>query len=162
MNQSQRSFLIKKIEEGVKLRVSALQHSLPEAPSLTTWLLHYILSGKFEIKTVEEIKEVIRQKALKAKDREDWLGNSWGTAKKNIVFSLNEIFIIPEEYRTIFESWLKESKEINDKIAELQLQADTLITRIQLSSDKTLQKLINEVDDMGDISLIDTKLKLLN
>jgi len=34
--------------------------------------------------------------------------------------------------------------------------------RVQLASDKTLQKLINEVDDMGDLSLMDTKLKMLD
>lgn len=36
-----------------------------------------------------------------------------------------------------------------------------LVTRIQLASDKTLEKMISEVDDMGDVSLMDTKLKSL-
>lgn len=162
MNQAQRSFLIKKISESVKARIDLLRRSLPEPPSLNTWLLHYVLSDKFQIKSIEEIKESIRQKALKSKDWEDWLGNSWGSASKNnILFKADEIFIIPEEYKNLKSEYLRQTKEIEDQISELTIQSDTLITRIQLSSDKTLQKLISEVDDMGDISLIDTKLKLL-
>jgi hypothetical protein len=30
-----------------------------------------------------------------------------------------------------------------------------------VASDKSLEKLVNEVDDMGDISLMDTRIKLL-
>jgi hypothetical protein len=44
---------------------------------------------------------------------------------------------------------------------QLQIQLETLEVRIMVASDKALQKLINEVDDMGDISLIDTRIKLL-
>ena len=36
---------------------------------------------------------------------------------------------------------------------------NNLITRIRLASNKTLEKMINEIDDMGEISLFDKKLK---
>lgn len=40
-------------------------------------------------------------------------------------------------------------------------QFEGLCTRIQLASNKTLEKMIAEVDDMGDISLVDCTLKAL-
>jgi len=162
MNQSQRNFLIKKIEKSAKDQIDALRSSIPNSPSLNNYLLHAVMSGNFDIKSKDEIKEVIRQKALKAKEREDWLGNSWhSTSKKSVVFEAEEIFIIPEEYKSLASEYIKSRNEIEANIRTISLQLDSLITRIQLASDKTLQTMINEVDDMGNISLFDEKLKLL-
>lgn len=55
----------------------------------------------------------------------------------------------------------EERSKINKQIEELNIQLQTLEVRIMLASDKHLQKLINEVDDMGDIKLIDSKIKLI-
>ena len=163
MNQTQRNFLIKKVSETADSKIKALKETLPKLPSLNNWLLHAVLSGEFNIKSIPELKETIRQYALNANDREDWLGNSWNTVTKTDVhFKAENFFIIPDEYTIKKERYESEEKIIQDKIYQLKIQKDTLITRIQLASDKLLQKMINEVDDMGDISLIDTKLKMLN
>jgi len=163
MNQSQRNFLIKKIEETIKAKVKMLQDSKPEYPSLNNYLLHAVMSGTFELRPNEEIKKILLQKALNAKGSEDWLGNHWGMANKNLVaFKAEEIFIVPDEYKDRARICREKQSEIEQQINVLRIQSETLITRIQLASDKTLQKMINEVDDMGDISLIDTKLKVLN
>lgn len=162
MNTQQRNYLIKKIEESVKIRVDALKSSEPQPPSLSNFLLHAVMSGTFEIRSNEEIKEMIRQKALTSKDRDDWMGNSWGNASKDkIIFQAKDFFIIPEEYQKRWDEYREKRKAIWDEVASIQSQADGLVTRITLASDKTLQTMINEVDDMGNISLMDTKLKLL-
>lgn len=162
MNQVQRNFLIKKIEETVKARIKALEDAKPEAPSLNNYLLHAVMSNNFDIISNEQIKELIRKMALKSKDRDDWMGNSWGSASKNkIFFNATDLFIVPEEYKKLWDEYAKERNRIEAEIGEIHIQADTLITRIQLASDKTLQTMINEVDDMGNISLMDSKLRLL-
>lgn len=162
MNQSQRNFLIKKIEDTVKSKIKNLEDSKPEYPCLNNYLLHAVMSGNFELKPNEKIKKILLQKALNAKGNEDWLGNYWGMANKSLVaFKADEIFVIPDEYRERAENCKIKQCEIQEQINTLRIQSETLITRIQLASDKTLQKMINEVDDMGDISLIDTKLKYL-
>jgi|688.fasta_scaffold1144838_2 hypothetical protein len=51
--------------------------------------------------------------------------------------------------------------KVNQEIAALKLQLETLEIRIMIASDKVLQSIVNEVDDMGDIRLIDTKIKLI-
>lgn len=162
MNQTQRKFLINKIEENVKNQIKALDDAIPEPPSLGIYLLHAVMSGNFEIKSNEQIKEMILQKALNTKERDDWMGNSWGRASKDeIFFKIKEFFVVPEEYTKRWEEYRERRKKLEDEINHLRVQSDSLITRIQLASDKTLQTMINEVDDMGNISLMDTKLRTL-
>lgn len=162
MNQSQRTFLIKKIEETSKMRIKVLEESLPERPNLENYLLHAVMSGNFQLRTIDEIKETLRQKALKGSERDNWLGNSWGSGNKTDVhFKPREIFIIPDEYEKLLKEYKERDSEVRERINKIKIEVDTLITRIQLASDKTLQTMINEVDDMGNISLMDTKLKQL-
>jgi hypothetical protein len=162
MNQSQRTFLIKKIQDNEKVQVDALRNSIPKEPSLSNYILHAVMSGTFEIVSQAQIKEIIRQKALKSSERDDWMGNSWHNAsKKGIVFNADELFVVPEEYKKLAKEYRDACQEINTKIGTIHKQVEGLVTRIQLASDKTLQTMINEVDDMGNISLFDTKLKEL-
>lgn len=81
--------------------------------------------------------------------------------KAEATIKIKDIFVIPKDYEALWEEYYKKCEEINKEIQQIQIESDTLVTRIQLASDKTLQKMIAEVDDMGDISLMDTKLKSL-
>ena len=162
MNQTQRNFLIKKIEDSTKLQIKALESNKQQFPDLNLWLLHAVLSNDFQMRPIEEIRETIRQRALKNKEREDWMGNTWGSANKSDMhFKAREIFILPDEYEQKVSEARKANEDIDEKIRQLHIQSDSLITRITLASDKTLQTMINEVDNMGDISLMDTKIKAL-
>lgn len=166
MNTVQRKFLVDKVTERTKAKIQALRDSKPEYLSLNVYMLHRVMSNNFDIKPYEELKKIILEKALKAGQnkqyREDWLGNAWGQAGKgNVVFTLNEFFIMPQEYVDLEEKRRKEIFEIDKQISELQTQLETLEVRIMVASDKSLQRLVNEVDDMGDLSLIDTKIKLI-
>lgn len=163
MNQTQRAFLIKKIDESIKIKIDALKHNLPEQPSLNNYLLHAVMSGNFEIRTNDEIKKSIINKALRSKEGDtSWMNNGRGwDSRITIQFRPEEIFIIPEAYNELKKQYDAEVGRINKEIRNLSVQSDALITRIQLASDKTLQTMINEIDDMGNISLMDTKIKML-
>ena len=122
----------------------------------------------FEIRNTDEIKELIRQKALNSKQGDSsWLSKIKGCYSafgnsKDLVFKADDFFIIPSEYKILNDKYIEETQKIKLQISELLIEKDTLVTRIQLASDKILDKMINEVDDMGDISLIHTKLKYLS
>ena len=163
MNQSQRNFLVDRIEEQVKAKKKMLEDSLPEAPSLVNYLFHKIMSNDFDIKEKDEIKQMIIEKCLSAKDGKDWAsGDShWSATKRNITFKLEDFFVIPDEYQRRFDEYHKERSNIHQEINLLNTQAETLIVRIKLASNSVLESLIREVDDMGNISLMDTKLKAL-
>lgn len=166
MNTAQRKFLVDKIAETTKAKIKVLKDSIPEQVSLNIYMLHKVMSNDFEIKPLEDLKKVVLDKAIKlgqsSSNREDWLGNAWGVAnKKNVAFTLDEFFVIPPEYLKMRDDRNNEIKKIYSEIEKLEAQLNTLEIRIMVASDKTLQRLIAEIDDMGDISLIDTKIKLL-
>lgn len=68
---------------------------------------------------------------------------------------------MPNEFKELLDEWEIKSKEINDQIITLKNDLEMVIMRIQLASPKTLQQVINQVDDMGDLSLFDSKIKSL-
>lgn len=165
MNQAQRNFLIKKIEDQKKAAVNAYESAMPDAPNLSNFLFNAVMNGTFEIKSNDEIKEMIKQKALKSKKgHSNWMasGYAFSSNDNELSFKAYEFFIVPDSYKKLREEYLKEKERLNEEIRKITIQSDTLITRIQLASDKTLQTMINEVDDMGNISLMDSKLKLLS
>lgn len=166
MNQVQRKFLIDRIEKQVKISIEALNNNKPEAPNLNNYLLHRVLSGNFKIKSGAEIKEAIRQKALTAKANQNWMTGERssynGYRAREFKLDVNDLFDVDEEYKTKQNEYREATAKIDEQIRKLSIQGDTLVTRIQLASDKTLDRMINEIDDMGDLSLIDTKIKLLN
>lgn len=166
MNQAQRNFLIKKIEDQVKITCDALKEEKPEQPNLNNWLLHAVLSDTFELQSIESIKEVLRQKAFNATKDVNWLTgereSGWNGSGRGVGFKVQDIFVLSEDYKQKRDNYSATSNRIDEKIKTIKVQAETLITRIQLASDKTLDKMINEIDDMGDISLMDTKIRYLN
>ena len=165
MNQVQRKFLIDKIEKTVDSKIAALKKEKPDYPSVLNHLYYAIMQGTLEVQPPEKIKEAIKQRALKSKAGENnWLHiegrTSWGD-KEIVEFKLDEVFVLPEEYRERVREYREAYSGIDEQIMQLTSQRDMLVLRIQLASDKTLEKMISEVDDMGDLSLMDTKIKLL-
>lgn len=167
MNQAQRKFLIEKIEANVKHQIDAIKHSdIEQPPSLENYFYGLALTGKLEIQQPEFIKEVICKKAMahnSGRYSETWLGTSQGDLidEANVKLKIREIFVVPKDYDELWEAYRKQEEEKRGRIRALQIECDTLTTRIQLASDKTLDKMISEIDDMGDVSLMDTKLKTL-
>lgn len=168
MNQAQRKFLIEKIEANVKARTDELKHSnIEQPPSLENYFYGLALSGKLEIQPQEHIKKVMSDRAMKHTSErysETWLGTSQGELinRSQVKIPIRDLFIVPKEYDDLWNEYRKRDEENKQRIRQLRIECDTLITRIQLASDKTLEKMISEIDDMGDISLMDTKLKLLS
>lgn len=167
MNNQQRKFLIDKISEKVKNKIKELESQKVLTPSLSSYIMHLILSDKFEIRSNEELKKSLRDKAIKglSSSRPDnFLGDdsTWSQSTKNkVTFKIEDFFILPNDYQKALDDSRAINRDIQEQIYQLNIQSESLETRIMLASDKTLQKMINEVDDMGDISLLQTKIKLL-
>ncbi len=163
MNQAQRNFLVDQIENKAKIKRDSFKLSDEEQPpSLSMFIFHKVMSGDFEIKSNKEIKELVLQKALKGTDRDDWLGNSWGSGSKDkVFFKLVDFFEIPEDYKNLLKEYRAKKEMLDAEKAKFEIEIETLITRIKLASNSTLEKMIKEVDDMGDLSLMNSKIKLL-
>lgn len=163
MNQSQRTFLIKKIEESAKTRTKALEFAKKEYPNLSNYILHEVMSDRFNLQSIEHIKSVIKHMALNTKSNNQWMNEDrWGSSNNKITFNAKDILVIPETFNELKREIEDHNLKLQNEINQINVQSESLIVRIQLASDKTLQTMINEVDDMGNISLMDDKLKLLS
>lgn len=160
MNQSQRNFLVEKIEESTKKRIADLKESIPKCPSLENHLTHAIMSGTFEIKPTEEIKRCIHNKVMGLRKGDYFLESHWlSHGDADMKFRPSDIFIIPKEYQEKFDEYEAKKKSVEDAIEKIRSEKEALVMRVKLSSNHILEKLIMEVDDMGEVGLLDTKIK---
>jgi hypothetical protein len=164
MNQAQRNFLVTKLKESTESQIRALNDSKVEFPSLSNYLFHAILKGELELKPQDEIKESLKQKALKAKEGVNWLSEDrMGFEKETTIkLKINDLIVVPENYKKLKQQAQEHNINITKQINEIKAKMLSLETRIQIASDKVLQQIISDVDDMGNISLIDTNIKLLS
>lgn len=163
MNATQRKFLVERIQQKVKDKIESLQKSKLQYPSASNYIFKAVLNEKLELQPKEVILNAIKTKALNAKEGENWLSEMrMGFEKeREIKLLIKQLIILPDDYNQEYERVKEHNKKIDAEIALMKIQLDTIEIRIQLASDKMLQNLINEIDDMGDISLVDTKLKML-
>jgi len=169
MNQVQRKFLIDKVKEKGDEKIRELEKEKTGYPSASNYIFRAVLNGTIEIADKKTIIKALTERALKAKEGENWMepGKShlrdWSEEKeRDIKLSIRDLIKVPKEYDEEAKRVEKHNGAINEKIAIIKQQVDTLILRIQIASDKHMEKIINEVDDMGDLSLLDSKIKLLN
>ncbi len=163
MNHAQRKFLIDKINEKTKKDIQELENKKVQFPSFSNYAFLAIMEGKLKLKPADVTLEALKKKALNSTEGANWLSEDrMGWDKIHTVkLAIQDIFEIPDGYLQKIEEVKAHNSKITEKIASLKMMSESLETRIQLASDKTLQKMINEVDDMGDISLLDTSLRKL-
>lgn len=164
MNATQRKFLVEKIQKKVKDKIEELRRDKFDYPSASNYIFKAILNDTLELQDNATILKALKDKAIKSKEGANWLSNEYMGANKETTIQLliDELVVVPEDFDKERKRVHDHNKGIDSEIQSLYAQLDTIEVRIQLASDKVLQKLINEVDDMGDISLIDTKIKFLN
>ena len=164
MNQPQRKFLIDKVLSKGKKQLQSLRNQKIEFPSASNYIFKAILNDELELQDETTIMDALRSKAMAAREGENWLSSErMGYDKETIIkMPIESLIIIPKDYEKECERVRKVNGALNEKIKLLTIQLETMEVRIQLASDRTLQNMISEVDDMGDLSLIDTKIKLID
>ncbi len=167
MNQKQREFLIDQVRTNVKKELEKLKR--PQKPSLSNHIIAAALDGTLVLHTNEEIKGSIRERIMKMKENDNsifgggsrsYRDNDDDDEDKNSIFAIKakHIFIFPPAYLVELEEYEKAYAEYIRKKEELESLKDTLLLKIQIGSDKILDKLIEEADDLGDLSLMSSRL----
>jgi len=164
MNTAQRKFLIERIQQKTKDKIEILKKSMMNYPSIDNYVFKAVMTDSLELQDSNTIMSALKKKAERAKAGENWLSEDRMGAYKSstIRIDIEELLKLPQDYNDELTKVRNHNSEIGKEIDLLKLQLDTIEVRVQLASDKTLQNLVNEVDDMGSLSLIDTKLKLLS
>lgn len=165
MNSTQRKFLIEKIQEETKRKIEVLQKSKMEFPNASNYVFKAILDGKLKLQSEEHILNVLKERALSAVEGRNWLsGDTMGFEKHRAIKFNNyeDIIVLPKDYEEELNKVKKHNSKISAEIEDLRVYLNTIEMRIQLASDSVLKRLINDIDDMGDIKLIDTTVKTLS
>lgn len=164
MNAQQRKFLIDKIQDKTKKKIEELRSSKLEYPSASNYIFKAILNDELEIQPSNIILKALKDKAIRAKEGQNWLSEErmGFDRERTVKMDLRDLVVVPDDYSIELERVREFNKKIDEEIQLYRISLDTIEMRIQLASDRTLQNLINEVDDMGELKLIDTKLKMLN
>lgn len=185
MNQEQRKYLLEKIEETYNKQVAAIEKSFPQEPLLNNYLIGCFLDGTAKILDVATIKKNITQlvRSLggeKFVNQDERYSENYnysrgrrggrsnrsfrkndGSDKVSITIDPSLIIKMPETYKKDRAEYDKKMEEVLNKINELSQQKDLLVLKIQIGSNQILDKLITQVDSLGDLNLFSNKLTLI-
>jgi hypothetical protein len=129
------------------------------------------LDGSVKFNDIEELKKKIRARVLKmgadkqlieSKDRRgyDWDDDDTEAPNHIVKLKAEELFVVPEAYLEALKEYENIRNKIQSEIASLGAQHDTVTLKIQVGSTKALDKLVEEVDNLADLSIINSQLTL--
>ncbi len=157
MNQQQRDFLVKTISDNANKKINEIDSQIRklEKPTMSGYAIKHLQSGLLKVKPEADILKL----AFKALTTE----TGWRDADGND----NEkwarlVFEEPEAYTIEKVKYHDQYNALEALKNEFISKRDTLIMRVKLAPAKRLDLLISQIDDMGDIDLMDTRLMLLS
>ncbi len=165
MNDKQRDYLLKSITSTYSSQCEALRKKKVKKPSLNNYLVAAFLDGSIEFADIENLKQKMREAVVKMPDQAqlvelDRKGYGTETETQNVRVNVEYIFKIPKPYKIEYAKWQAQEEIIDREIEKLTAQLKTIEVKIHLGSNQQLDKLILEADNLGEISLINSKLML--
>lgn len=166
MNDKQRDYLMTTIQNTHRKEVDSLRAKKRSKPSLNNYLVAAFLDNSIKFNDIEKLRGKIRNHVIKmgAKNALIHSSDNWRDEGKEldefVKVPAADLFILPEAYVTELKIWEKENREIDKQIQLLEAQLKTIEIKIRLGSNAVLDKLILEADNLGEISLINTRLQL--
>lgn len=166
MNDKQREYLLKSVTSVYSTQCENLRKRRVKKPSLNNYLVAAFLDGSIEFADIENLKSQMRQSVVEMPDQAQLVEldkSGYGSDKKETQFikvKADLIFKIPEAYLNQLALWQSQQDEIDTEISNLTAQLKTIEVKIHLGSNQQLDKLIAEADNLGEISLINSRLML--
>lgn len=167
MNDKQREYLIKNVRETFEVERKLIEAKRVKKPSLNNYLIAAFLDNSIEFADIEKLKAKMREDVIKmpsdAKLIEVKSKNGWSNDEvegDQVKIRVDLIFKIPEAYKKEYDLWEKSNSKIDKDLRDLAAQLKTIEIKINLGSSKQLDSLIDEADNLGQLSLIKSKLML--
>jgi virulence-associated protein VagC len=172
MNQQQRDYLVKKIEGTFESQKEKIDNKVPEEPSLNRHFIAVFLDGSAKIFDPKKIKENLI-KHVKELGSSDFVeeesdynykrkrGRYNETTKAFIKVDPRLIMETPKSFDEAYKIWKAKREQADKEIKDLDNQREVLILKIQLGSNAILDKLITQVDSLGDLDLFSNQLTLI-
>ena len=168
MNEKQREFIITKVTQAAERELEMIEdEKKPVEPSLNNYLVSAILTDKLVMQDIASLREKIRKRVITmgpndtfVKEKDDW--NRRKSNQDTVTLDVADIFVYPEEYVVAKAEYDSKVKAYNKTKNEILARRDSIIVKIKIGSDKVLQKLIEQADNLIDLDLTSTQLLLTN
>jgi hypothetical protein len=127
MNQAQREFIIKKVEETFKKDVRELKSQIPDEPSLNNYLIAAFLDDSIEFNDMDKLKKKIRERVLRFGSSDKLVDQDtgyWGRNTPEMICKINatDLFVLPEAYTEKHKEYEAIKKDIEAKIKKLEAE----------------------------------------
>jgi hypothetical protein len=167
MNQDQRKFLIKQVEATFARQLDKLVK--PEPPSLNNYLVAAVLDGTIQYKSIDVLRNSVKRAVLALGPSDTFVqyADRWHRKRRvddeeapTLTMAPDVIFVYPRAYLEAEEEYEQKREEYQEAVATLENLRDTIVMKIQIGSNEVLDRLIRDVDNMGDLRVINTQLLL--
>ena len=168
MNQDQRKFLVEQVHKTYDEQVRKLKEQIPERPSLNNYLIAAFLDNTIKFNDIHVLQIKMRNAVLKfgvsdylIKREEEWRRPCRDKDDKPVVeVDPNDLFIIPQNYKDALAEYEEIKTRIEKQISDLEATQRTIIMKIQVGSNTAMDKLVMQIDSIGDLNLLNTQLML--
>jgi hypothetical protein len=173
MNQDQRKYLIEQVEETCKQQIEKLEKQIPDRPSLNNYLIASFLDNSVQFADINLLKKKMRDAVLKMGHHDQLIKKEdeyWGRRRKKnddeddeteiVAIAAEDLFIIPDAYTKALKEYKIKKEEIERQIDSLRMTEKTIVLKLQIGSASALEKLVMQADNMGDLSLINSRLAI--
>lgn len=179
MNKDQRKYLTDQVRSTYNQQKEKLRDKIPSPPSLNNYLVAAFLDNSIVMKDVTKLKQRIRDRVIEMGKEDALVGEEEKTRRYNryniddeeddednkkyiIQIPPEDLFEYPENYLKAKEEYDTKKNKILKEIEILDAQFQTINMKLQIGSDESLKNLIAEVDNLADLSLINTQLTIQN
>ncbi len=163
MNQHQRKFLLEQIENIYKTEKATLNERKPTAPSLNNYLIAAILDGSAVMKSQEAIRDTIRTRVrdlgkteslVATESRYGGFGSRRSEESEDVI-QVPALALYDEppayavkraEYEAASDAWRAERDALEASINAMRI-------KVQVGSDKALESLVDQADNICRMSL---------
>jgi hypothetical protein len=173
MNQEQRKFLIDQVNKTHQAQRTKLEEKIPNPPSLNNYLVAAFLDNTIQLRDIGPLQEKIKQHVLKFgkddllieedEDRHFYHRRRNSEKKDSFVkIKAEDIFIIPQNYLDALKEYEEAKARVEQEIEQLDAHHKTITMKIQIGSAAQLDKIVSQVDNMGDLNLFNNQFLLTN
>jgi len=162
MNQHQRKFLLDEIEKQYRRELDELRKQRPKAPSLNNYLIAAILDGTAQMKPQDEVARHIRARVRDLGKDESFVspGREWGRRmddddehREFVNVPVLIMFEPPAQYAEKYRQYEEALQKWQDAMKALDASIAAMRIKVQVGSDKALETLVDQADQLCAMSL---------
>lgn len=170
MNQEQRKFLVEQVQKTCTDQIDKLRKQIPPKPSLNNYLIAAFLDNSIQFNNISVLQTKMRKTVLEfgsndvlIKKKDTWRSNRHSDneeEEETVEINPTDLFIIPQNYLDAVSTYKEKKYKLDKEIEELEATKRTIIMKIQIGSSAAMDKLVMQIDSIGDLSILNTQLML--